>query len=174
MGQIGSEVKEERDTTNFLVHTDPHPGNGGRSARAALWRWRNRGSCSAWHRLGRSRRLRCSGYLFKMDAHRTIQVDCVYAGRTKVDPNRVYARYNGSTVSQDYIKTNMFQLNDLFGIPEVSAPGDPPTPELRGGMCTTAFEFSAGVGRCTTGLHATPSPPPLFSGLDLARVADEQ
>ena len=59
-----------------------------------------------------------TGYLFQVDAHRGIQADSVYLGRTRVHPNMVYAAYNGNTISKSYMKANMFLLTDLFGIPE--------------------------------------------------------
>eukprot|EP01006_Ploeotia_vitrea_P044591 TRINITY_DN66838_c6_g15_i1.p1 TRINITY_DN66838_c6_g15~~TRINITY_DN66838_c6_g15_i1.p1 ORF type:complete len:508 (-),score=20.13 TRINITY_DN66838_c6_g15_i1:150-1673(-) len=58
------------------------------------------------------------GYLLKLDAYRQVALDCVYYGRSPVQPTDVLEHYGGTNVSTSYMQRSMFQLNDTFSLPE--------------------------------------------------------
>ncbi|KAI9497803.1 5' nucleotidase family-domain-containing protein [Zychaea mexicana] len=60
-----------------------------------------------------------TGWLMKIDSYANIQLNTVHAGRDRVsDPEEVIRYYNGTHIAPRYLQTNMFQLNDLFSIPQ--------------------------------------------------------
>ncbi|KAI8145840.1 HAD-superfamily hydrolase [Fennellomyces sp. T-0311] len=59
------------------------------------------------------------GWLMKIDSFANVQLNTVHAGRDRVsDPEEVIRHYNGTHIAPRYLNTNMFQLNDLFSIPQ--------------------------------------------------------
>ncbi|ORY98062.1 HAD-superfamily hydrolase [Syncephalastrum racemosum] len=59
------------------------------------------------------------GWLMKVDSFGNIQLNTVHVGREPVkDIEEVKRHYNGNHISPFYLKENMFQLNDLFSIPQ--------------------------------------------------------
>ena len=59
-----------------------------------------------------------NGVLMKLDAFRNIQLNAVFRGRTPVSISEVISYYRGTHVSQDYLSHYMYQLTDLFSLPE--------------------------------------------------------
>ncbi|KAI9274461.1 5' nucleotidase family-domain-containing protein [Phascolomyces articulosus] len=59
------------------------------------------------------------GWLMKIDSYANIQLNTVHTGRERVsDPEEVIRYYNGTHISPRYLHTQMFQLNDLFSVPQ--------------------------------------------------------
>ncbi|KAJ9066743.1 hypothetical protein DSO57_1006670 [Entomophthora muscae] len=61
-----------------------------------------------------------TGWLMKVDAYHSIQLNTVYYGREALsDTNQVLELHNGTHISPSYMKENLIQLNDLFSVPEI-------------------------------------------------------
>ncbi|GAB5587362.1 hypothetical protein Unana1_02262 [Umbelopsis nana] len=60
-----------------------------------------------------------NGWLMKIDSFANIQLSTVYVGREPIkDTNDVIKQHRGVHISPDYLQKNMYQLNDLFSIPQ--------------------------------------------------------
>ncbi|RUS21625.1 5' nucleotidase family-domain-containing protein [Endogone sp. FLAS-F59071] len=60
-----------------------------------------------------------NGWLMKVDSFGNIQLNTVYVGREPIkNPDQIIQLHNGIHIPPHYLNTNMFQLNDLFSIPE--------------------------------------------------------
>ncbi|KAI7885017.1 HAD-superfamily hydrolase [Lichtheimia hyalospora FSU 10163] len=59
------------------------------------------------------------GWLMKIDNYANIQLNTVHQGRVPVyDPDEVIQHFGGTHISPDYLANNMFQLSDLFSVPQ--------------------------------------------------------
>ncbi|KAI8091108.1 HAD-superfamily hydrolase, partial [Gilbertella persicaria] len=66
-----------------------------------------------------------NGWLMKIDNMANIQLNTVHAGRTPIkDLNQVVELHKGRHITPEYLKTNMFQLSDLFSIPQATLLSD--------------------------------------------------
>ncbi|KAM3589439.1 hypothetical protein VKS41_000302 [Umbelopsis sp. WA50703] len=60
-----------------------------------------------------------NGWLMKIDNFANIQLSTVHVGREPIkDTNDVIEEHRGVHISPDYLQKNMYQLNDLFSIPQ--------------------------------------------------------
>ncbi|KAJ2963030.1 hypothetical protein NQZ79_g2010 [Umbelopsis isabellina] len=60
-----------------------------------------------------------NGWLMKIDNFANIQLSTVHVGREPIkDTNDVIEQHRGVHISPDYLQKNMYQLNDLFSIPQ--------------------------------------------------------
>ncbi|KAI9304055.1 HAD-superfamily hydrolase [Cunninghamella echinulata] len=60
-----------------------------------------------------------NGWLMKIDNMANIQLNTVHVGRESIkNPQEVIELHNGLHIPPDYLKNNMFQLSDLFSIPQ--------------------------------------------------------
>ncbi|KAG2188259.1 hypothetical protein INT44_001012 [Umbelopsis vinacea] len=60
-----------------------------------------------------------NGWLMKIDSFANIQLSTVHVGREPIkDVNDVIHQHRGVHISPDYLQKNMYQLNDLFSIPQ--------------------------------------------------------
>ncbi|KAI8384966.1 HAD-superfamily hydrolase [Radiomyces spectabilis] len=59
------------------------------------------------------------GWLMKIDNMANVQLNTVHVGREPISKmEEVFELHNGLHISPDYLNNNMFQLNDLFSIPQ--------------------------------------------------------
>ncbi|KAI8098731.1 HAD-superfamily hydrolase [Halteromyces radiatus] len=60
-----------------------------------------------------------NGWLMKIDNMANIQLNTVHVGREPIrNKNEVVDLHRGLHIAPDYLRNNMFQLNDLFSIPQ--------------------------------------------------------
>ncbi|KAI7893666.1 HAD-superfamily hydrolase [Mucor mucedo] len=65
------------------------------------------------------------GWLMKIDNMANIQLNTVHVGREPIhDINAVIDLHKGRHIPPDYLRTNMFQLSDLFSIPQATLLSD--------------------------------------------------
>ncbi|CAO3668137.1 unnamed protein product [Rhizopus stolonifer] len=66
-----------------------------------------------------------NGWLMKIDNLANIQLNTVHVGREPIkSANEIIDYHNGRHISPEYLNTNMFQLNDLFSIPQTTLLSD--------------------------------------------------
>ncbi|KAI7901270.1 HAD-superfamily hydrolase [Cokeromyces recurvatus] len=66
-----------------------------------------------------------NGWLMKIDNMANIQLNTIHLGREPIqDVNKIIELHKGQHISPDYLRTNMFQLSDLFSIPQATLLSD--------------------------------------------------
>ncbi|KAJ2710048.1 hypothetical protein H4R19_003945, partial [Coemansia spiralis] len=66
-----------------------------------------------------------TGWLFKLDSNYNIAMDTVHYGREPLhDLEDVFSLHNGPHVAPDYAKNHMYQLNDIYSVPEATLLAD--------------------------------------------------
>ncbi|KAJ1728533.1 hypothetical protein LPJ61_003988, partial [Coemansia biformis] len=66
-----------------------------------------------------------TGWLFKLDSNYNIAMDTVHYGREPLrDLEEVYSLHNGPHVAPDYVKSHLYQLNDIYSVPEATLLAD--------------------------------------------------
>jgi HAD superfamily 5'-nucleotidase-like hydrolase len=65
-----------------------------------------------------------TGFLLKLDQFLRIQTSCVVRGRHRVSIETILHHYNGISVSQEYLKSNLHLMSDLFSASEICLLGD--------------------------------------------------
>ncbi|KAJ1742334.1 hypothetical protein LPJ55_002684 [Coemansia sp. RSA 990] len=66
-----------------------------------------------------------TGWLFKLDSNYNIAMDTVHYGREPLrDLEEVYSLHNGTHVAPDYVKNQLYQLNDIYSVPEATLLAD--------------------------------------------------
>ncbi|PIA16702.1 HAD-superfamily hydrolase [Coemansia reversa NRRL 1564] len=66
-----------------------------------------------------------TGWLFKLDSNYNIAMDTIHYGREPLhDLEEVYSLHNGPHVAPDYFKNHLYQLNDIYSVPEATLLAD--------------------------------------------------
>ncbi|KAI9481094.1 MAG: HAD-superfamily hydrolase [Benjaminiella poitrasii] len=66
-----------------------------------------------------------NGWLMKIDNMANIQLNTVHLGREPIkDQSKIIEIHKGQHISPDYLQNNMFQLSDLFSIPQATLLSD--------------------------------------------------
>lgn len=66
-----------------------------------------------------------TGWLFKLDSNYNIAMDTVHYGREPLrDLEEVYSLHNGAHVAPEYAKSHLYQLNDIYSVPEATMLAD--------------------------------------------------
>ncbi|KAJ2777267.1 hypothetical protein H4R18_005238 [Coemansia javaensis] len=66
-----------------------------------------------------------TGWLFKLDSNYNIAMDTIHYGREPLrDLEAVYSLHNGPHVAPDYAKSHLYQLNDIYSVPEAALLAD--------------------------------------------------
>ncbi|KAI9506228.1 hypothetical protein GGI26_000416 [Coemansia sp. RSA 1358] len=66
-----------------------------------------------------------TGWLFKLDSNYNIAMDTIHYGREPLrDLEEVYSLHNGPHVPLDYVKNQLYHLNDIYSVPEATLLAD--------------------------------------------------
>ncbi|KAJ2661783.1 hypothetical protein IWW48_002177 [Coemansia sp. RSA 1200] len=66
-----------------------------------------------------------TGWLFKLDSNYNIAMDTIHYGREPLrDLEEVYSLHNGPHIPPDYVKSQLYHLNDIYSVPEATLLAD--------------------------------------------------
>ncbi|KAJ2496974.1 hypothetical protein IWW47_003705, partial [Coemansia sp. RSA 2052] len=66
-----------------------------------------------------------TGWLFKLDSNYNIAMDTIHYGREPLrDLEEVFALHGGPHLAPDYVKNHLYQLNDMYSVPEATLLAD--------------------------------------------------
>ncbi|KAJ2385155.1 hypothetical protein H4S02_004473, partial [Coemansia sp. RSA 2611] len=66
-----------------------------------------------------------TGWLFKLDSNYNIAMDTIHYGREPLrDLEDVFALHGGPHLAPDYVKNHLYQLNDMYSVPEATLLAD--------------------------------------------------